>query len=112
VTDSEQLGERFREWAKSQPQCIGGEAGCDGSLVGESHEDNCPLSKIPGMEGRWTTITPWDAWQASGREAQPAPTLEMCAMPKHLTCKLRNEIQIRMVEGCAREAANPAEEKS
>ena len=37
------MAKTFESWKASLPKCIGFEGGCDGDLVGEGHEDNCPM---------------------------------------------------------------------
>ena len=56
--DRDEARKKFEEWKKSLPHCIGDSGGCDGDLVGEEHEDNCPMK---GKE--WATFE--DAWMAA-----------------------------------------------
>lgn len=65
VTDQR---EAFEKWVQSLPYCIGGEEGCDGDLVGEEHEENCPMSKVPDSRGRYSAATYYGCWQA-GQDA-------------------------------------------
>jgi hypothetical protein len=47
----------YETWVATLPKCIGGEQGCDGSLVGLEHEKNCLMF---GKE--WATMR--DAYNA------------------------------------------------
>jgi hypothetical protein len=66
----EQQRLELAKWLLSQPRCVG-YPGCDGDLVGEPHDEDCPLHKIEGSEGRASMVTTESSfaagWQASAR---------------------------------------------